>query len=288
MRITKGERFFYFINHIFMLLVCAIMLYPIAYVIGHSLMGDAERALHPMRLFPRVLDWTGYRYVFASKSIWNSYLITILRTVIGTLLNLLITALLAYPLSKKNFPLRKTLTALITFTMWFSGGMVANFLLIRTLKLTNNFWVYILPHLVDPFNLIILRNFFMQLPDSLEESARLDGANDFTILVKIVIPLSKASIATIALFYAVFHWNTWWDAMLYVSDKNLWTVQYLLQQLIASANVFDLSVSSATVRPPAEAIRMASIVVATLPILCVYPFLQKYFVKGVLVGSIKG
>lgn len=288
MRMTKGERTFYVINNLFMVIVCIMMLYPMIYVLGHSVMGDAERALNPLRVVPFKIDWTGYRYILSSKSIWNSYLITILRTVIGTILNVFMTILLAYPLSRKNYPARKTLTVLITFTMWFSGGMVANFLLIRSLGLTNNFWVYILPHLIDPFFLIILRNFFMQIPESLEESARLDGANDFTILVRIVVPLSMAAIATIALFYAIFHWNTWWDSMLYVSDKKLWTVQYLLQQLIASANVFDLSASSAVTRPPAEAIRMACIVVTTLPILCVYPFLQKYFVKGVLVGSVKG
>lgn len=287
-RVTKGERVFYFVNHLFMVLVCAIMLYPLIYVFGHSLMSDAERALNPLRLIPHEFDWSGYKYILTSSSIWNSYLVTILRTVIGTLLNVLVTALLAYPLSKKDYPARKVLTVLITFTMWFSGGMVANFLLIKSLGLTNNFWVYILPHLVDPFNLIILRNFFMQIPESLEESARLDGANDFLILVRIIIPLSMASIATIALFYAVFHWNTWWDSMLYVSNKDMWTIQYLLQRLIASANVYDLSAASSVDKPPAEAIRMACIVVATLPILCVYPFIQKYFVKGVLVGSVKG
>ncbi len=135
MRITKGERVFYFLNHIFMLLVCFVMLYPVVYVIGHSMMGDAERALHPLRLFPKELDWSGYKYVLSSSSIWNSYLVTILRTVIGTLCNVLFTALLAYPLSKKDYPARKVLTVLVTFTMWFSGGMVANFLLIRTLGL---------------------------------------------------------------------------------------------------------------------------------------------------------
>lgn len=266
MRITKGERTFYILNNVFMILICAVMLYPMLYVLGHSLMSDAERVQNPLQLFPTKIDWTGYQYIITASNVWNSYLVTILRTVIGTVL-----------------------TVLVTFTMWFSGGMVANFLLIRALNLTNNFWVYIFPHLIDPFYLIILRNFFMQIPDSLEESARIDGANDFIILFRIVLPLSLASIATISLFYAIFHWNTWWDAMLYVTkDRTLWPIQYLLQQLIASANVFDLSASSSAVRPPAEAIRMACIVVAVIPILCVYPFVQKYFVKGVLVGSIKG
>lgn len=287
-RISKGERAFYIINNCLMLLVCAVMLYPLLYVLGHSVMGDAERVLHPLRLFPKKLDWTGYQYIISSGSIWGSYLVTILRVVLGTVLNILFTALLAYPLSRKNYPARKSLTVLITLTMWFSGGMVPNFLLIRSLGLNNSFAVYLLPHLVDPFNLIILRNFFMQIPDSLEESARIDGASEFVVLARIILPLSKASIATIGLFYAVFHWNTWWDSMLYVSDKSLWTIQYLLQQLIANSNVYDFAAASSVAKPPAEAIRMACIVVATIPILCVYPFVQKYFVKGVLVGSVKG
>lgn len=288
MKRSKGEQIFSVVNILIMILVCAIMLYPMLYVIGHSAMGDAERALHPLRMFPRKPDWTGYRYILSSPSIWSSYLVTILRVLTGTALNILITSLLAYPLSRKKYPARKFLTVLITFTMWFSGGMIPNFLLIKSLGLTNTFWVYVIPHLVDPFNLIILRNFFMQIPDSLEESAKIDGANDFTILMRIVLPLSKASIATIGLFYAVFHWNTWWDSMLYISDKNMWTIQYLLQQLIANSNIYDFAASSSVAKPPAEAIRMACIVVATIPILCVYPFIQKYFVKGVLVGSVKG
>lgn len=288
MKASRGERIFYFINTVIMLLICVIMLYPMIYVIGHSVMGDAERVLNPLRLLPRKLDWSGYRYILSSPSIWRSYLITILRVIVGTGMNILFTALLAYPLSRKKYPARKAITVLITFTMWFSGGMVPNFLLIRSLGLNNSFWVYVLPHLVDPFNLIILRNFFSQIPDALEESAKIDGANDIMILTRIIVPLSKASIATIGLFYAVFHWNTWWDSMLYVSEKNMWTIQYLLQQLIANSNIYDFAASSSVAKPPAEAIRMACIVVSTIPILCVYPFIQKYFVKGVLVGSVKG
>ena len=155
--------------------------------------------------------------------------------------NVAVTALLAYPLSRKYYPGRKALTKIVVFTMWFSGGMIPTFLLIKTLKLTNNFWVYILPGLVNPFNLIILRNFFMQLPPSLEESAKLDGANDFVVFTRIVLPLSKASIATIALFYAVTHWNSWYDSMLYVGDKSLWSLQYVLKQIISSASVTNMA-----------------------------------------------
>ena len=253
-------------------------------------MSDVERASNPLRLVPRALDLSGYRFVlFSGTSIGTAYKITILRTAAGTLFNVAVTALLAYPLSRKYYPGRKALTKIVVFTMWFSGGMIPTFLLIKTLKLTNNFWVYILPGLVNPFNLIILRNFFMQLPPSLEESAKLDGANDFVVFTRIVLPLSKASIATIALFYAVTHWNSWYDSMLYVGDKSLWSLQYVLKQIISSASVTNMATASTVLEniPPAETVKMATIVVSTIPILCVYPFLQKYFVKGVLVGSIK-
>ena len=215
---------------------------------------------------------------------------TIMRTLIGTTLNIAVTTLLAYPLSKQYYPPRKALTALIVFTMWFSGGLIPSFLLNKSLGLLNNFWVYILPSMVNAFNLIVMRNFFSQIPDSLEESAKLDGANDLRVFFSIYLPLSTAAIATITLFYAVYHWNSWFDSMLYMNRKEMWTMQYTLRQLIDSATVTDITVvgSAMDFIPPAETVRMATIVIATVPILCVYPFLQKYFVKGMLVGSVKG
>ena len=290
-KITKNEKIFHILNAVFMILFCAAMLYPMLYVLGHSMMGDVERSLYPLRVFPRNADWSGYKYIFAGSRVLDAYIITILRTVVGTLFNIVLTAMLAYPLSKKYYPGRTFLTLFISFTMWFAGGMIPNFLLIKSLGLIDNFWVYILPTMINPFFLIILRNFFMQIPESLEESARLDGANDFTILIRIIMPLSMASIATISLFYAVFHWNTWWDAMLYVNKRELWTLQYVLQQLISSSSFIDIAKDNSALMelmPPAESVKMACIVIATVPILCVYPFLQKYFVKGVIAGSIKG
>lgn len=286
----NGDKIFSGVNLVLVILVCLLMLYPMIYVFSHSLMSDTERAMYPLRLIPRKIDWSGYRFIlFAGTNLGNAYVITIMRTLIGTVFNVIITAMLAYPLSRPYYPCRKALTVLIVFTMWFSGGMIPNFLLIKSLGLTNSFWVYVLPGMVNPFNLIILRNFFMQMPIALEESAKLDGANDLHVFLRIALPLSKASLATIGLFYAVIHWNTWYDSMLYVGDKNLWTVQYMLKQIIASASVTDMTTAGTVLEslPPAETVKMASIVVATVPILCVYPFLQKYFVKGVLVGSVK-
>ena len=285
--LTRGEKIFLVINNIVMVLLCAVMLYPVLFVVGRSVTPEIERALHPLRLIPSTFDWSGYRFILSSGSnIINS----IMRTLIGTTLNIAVTTLLAYPLSKQYYPPRKALTAIIVFTMWFSGGLIPSFLLNKSLGLLNNFWVYILPSMVNAFNLIVMRNFFSQIPDSLEESAKLDGANDLRVFFSIYLPLSTAAIATITLFYAVYHWNSWFDSMLYMNRKEMWTMQYTLRQLIDSATVTDITVvgSAMDFIPPAETVRMATIVIATVPILCVYPFLQKYFVKGMLVGSVKG
>ena len=290
-RLTQGERVFLIVNNIILILVCLIMLYPVLYVLGRSVTPELERALHPLRLIPSTFDWTGYRFIFsAGSNIINAYSTTIARTIVGTSLDIFVTMLLAYPLSKKYYPPRRVMTFLIVFTMWFSGGLIPSFLLNKDLGLVNTFWVYIFPSLVNPFNMIIMRNFFAQIPDSLEESAKLDGANDLRVFFSIYLPLSLASIATVTLFYAVFHWNAWFDSMLYMRNKNMWTMQYTLRLLIDSATVSDLATVGTAMDniPPAETVRMATIVVATAPILCVYPFLQKYFVKGMLVGSVKG
>lgn len=289
--ITKGEKLFHGFNVVFMVSICAVMLYPVMMVVGRSLMGDIERATHPLRLFPTQIDLSGYRFILSPNSnVGQGYLITIARTGIGTLLSLLVTSLMAYPLSKKDYPGRRALTALIVFTMWFSGGMIPTFILIKALGLMNNFWVMVLPMTVSAYNLIILRNFFMQVPESLEESAKLDGANDLVIYCRIYIPLSTASLATIALFYAIAHWNSWFDALLYLNNQKLWPMQYILRQLISSLSVSDITSAAAIAdkTPAAETVKMATIVVSTVPILCIYPFLQRYFVKGVLVGSVKG
>ena len=267
------------------------MIYPVLFVLARSVTPELERALHPLRIIPSSFDFNGYVFIFSSGSnIVNSYRTTILRTLIGTAVNMALTLLLAYPLSKKYYRPRKVLTGLIVFTMWFSGGLIPSFLLNKSLGLLNSFWVYIFPCAVNPFNLMIMRNFFQQIPDSLDESAKLDGANDLRVFWSIYLPLSTASIATLTLFYAVFHWNMWFDSMLYMNRKEMWTMQYTLRQLIDSATVTDIATVGTAMDniPPAETVRMATVVVATVPILCIYPFLQKYFVKGMLVGSVKG
>ncbi|MDO5377039.1 MAG: carbohydrate ABC transporter permease [Clostridia bacterium] len=291
-RETKQDQIFLICNTLFMIVLCVIIIYPVLYVIGRSFMLDAERAANPLSIIPRNPSLQAYRYIFMRGSyVTNAYMITILKTVVGTACNLVFTILTAYVLSQRKYPLKKALTMMVVFTMWFDGGIVPNYMLIRSLGLINNFWVYILPGLISAWNMLILRNFFMAIPSALIESATIDGANEAQILWKIVIPTSGAAIATIGLFYAVTHWNSWFDAVMYITDRKLWSMQVFLREIIRSAQVVDMVEPEAASRaqiPQAEMVQMATIVITALPIICVYPFVQKYFVKGVMIGSVKG
>jgi putative aldouronate transport system permease protein len=291
-KITSGsEKAFNFINAALLVVLCAMMIYPILYVLGRSFMTDQFLAKYPLAIIPREFSLFGYQFIFNPQSyILNSYAITIARTLIGTLCNLFFTTIMAYVISKKYYPGRKVVTLLVVFTMWFGGGLIPFFLLIRSLGLVNKFSVYIVPGLINAWNLILLRNFFMSIPQEAEESAKMDGANDLTILFAIYIPLSTAALATISLFYAVDHWNAWFDSLMFVSNRKMWTLQVMLREVINTTNVNSLMDPTAVLTkiPAMEIVKNASIVVATIPIICIYPFLQKYFVKGVLVGSLKG
>ena len=291
-RTTRGDKFFLIINAALMVLLCAIILYPVLFVIGRSFMLDAERAVSGLRFIPYHPSLDAYKYIFMRGSyVIRAYGNTIARTILGTALDLVFTIVFAYVLAQRRYPLHKPLTMMVVFTMWFSGGLVPNYMLIRLLHLNNSLWVYILPTLISAWNMLILRNFFMEIPAGLIESATIDGANDLQILTRVVIPTSGAAIATIGLFYAVTHWNSWFDGVMYVTDRKLWTMQVFLREIIRSAQVVDLVEPEAASRaaiPQAEMVQMATIVITALPIVCVYPFVQKYFVKGVMVGSIKG
>ena len=291
-RTTRGDKVFLIVNAALMVLLCAIILYPVLFVIGRSFMLDAERAVSGLRFIPYHPSLDAYKYIFMRGSyVIRAYGNTIARTIIGTALDLVFTIIFAYVLAQRRYPLHKPLTMMVVFTMWFSGGLVPNYMLIRLLHLNNSFWVYILPTLISAWNMLILRNFFMEIPAGLIESATIDGANDLQILTRVVIPTSGAAIATIGLFYAVTHWNSWFDGVMYVTDRKLWTMQVFLREIIRSAQVVDLVEPEAASRaaiPQAEMVQMATIVITALPIVCVYPFVQKYFVKGVMVGSIKG
>ena len=290
-KIDTSELPFNIVNSAVMVILCILMLYPMLYILGRSFMGEAERAFRPFAFIPHTIDMGGYRYVFNRNSIVpHAFFVSVARTVIGTLANLFFTSLFAYVLSRKKYPLKTPLTMYVVFTMWLNGGMIANYVLIKELGLLNKFAVYILPGLIGVWNLILLRNFFAEIPEEMEESAVIDGASEPTMLFRIYLPLSSAAIATVGLFYAVGHWNSWFDAVMYVSKREVWTMQMVLREVVNNAYVDSMINATEAVDNsiPKEQIQFATIVVAVFPILVTYPFLQKYFVKGVMVGSLKG
>jgi len=262
---------------------------PMIYVFAGSFATSEELAAKGFLLFPSRFSLAAYRYIFSTDTMVRSFGVTVLITVTGTLVNIAMTGLMAYPLAHTDIAGRKLIISLVTFTLIFGGGMIPGFLVVKSLKLINTFWSLIIPGAISTFNLIVLKNFFQQIPAELEESARMDGAHELSVLSRIVLPLSAPAIATFSLFYAVGHWNSFFSAILYISDSRLWPIQVILRQIIMlSQSIGDLAEAGEVVPPPQETIQLAVIVVATAPILAVYPFLQKHFVKGMMLGSIKG
>lgn len=228
-------------------------------------------------MIPTKFDFSGYEQIATDPNFWHSYLNTIIRTVLGTASGVLVTMLTAYPLAKTNLPYRRGLMMFVVFTMYFSGGMIPKYLLVKSLGLTNNFLVYILPCLITGFALIITRNFFMSIPPALEESAKIDGATNLDVLFKVYLPLSTPVVATISLWYCVQHWNSWMDNMLYVTEKSKYVLQYVLQTILTNGQTADMEAMTDIVIHT-ETMKMAALVLSLIPIVCTYPFLQKYFV----------
>jgi putative aldouronate transport system permease protein len=287
---TISSRIFDFVIIIFITLYAAVCILPFIHIVAGSFTTSAELLRKGFVLIPTEYSLESYRYIFSTSTLIRSMGVTIYVTVIGTILNVIFTALLAYPLARKDVAGRSFVLKMVVFTMLFSGGMIPSFLLVKQLGMLNTLWSLMLPGLIGAFILIILKSFFQNMPDSIEESAKIDGANDLQILYKIVLPLSMPAIATISLFYAVGHWNTFMTAVLYLNNSELWPIQVLLRQIIlmSSGNFGDSSVMDEGTMPPAQTVKMAVIVVATVPILLVYPFLQKHFTKGAMLGSVKG
>lgn len=288
---TAGSRIFDIFNYTLLLLYSLLCIVPFIHVIAGSFTTTKEFLSHSFILFPTEFSLDAYRYIFSTNTIARSLLVTLYLTVVGTLLNIVFTALMAYPLSRKDLEGRQAIIMMVMFTMLFGGGLIPHFLLVKQLGLLNSLWSLMIPGLIGAFILIVLKSFFQQLPEGLEESAKMDGANDLVILFKIVLPLSMPALATFSLFYAVGHWNTFFNAVLYINDSTKWPIQVLLRQIVmlSSGGVGDTSgFENDYLVPPAQTVKMAVIVVATVPVLLVYPFLQKYFAKGVLLGSVKG
>ncbi|MGI5893883.1 MAG: carbohydrate ABC transporter permease [Candidatus Merdivicinus sp.] len=287
---SPGRRIFNVVNIIILALLSLATFLPFLNVVGSSFANSYEILERPFMLFPHDPTLLSYQYIFSTQTLPQSLLVSVFVTIVGTFVNLVMTIITAYPLAHPNLVGRRILMNLILFTMLFSGGMIPSFILVKNLGLIDSLASLILPGAINVYNMIVVKNFFQQLPRELEEAAKIDGAHELYILGRIIIPLSMPVIATFTLFYAVGHWNSYFECLLYINDSNKWTVQILLRQMVMMASGIGSSeaMASESLILPEEAVKMATIVVSTLPILVVYPFLQKYFAKGVLLGSVKG
>lgn len=289
---SLGERIFEKFNYVFLTFLMIITIYPVIYVVLASVSDSNALIAHSGLLFkPLGFNGDAYKAVINNPNILTGYGVTLFVVVLGTFLNVIMTSIAAFVLSRREFPLNKVLLMLIVFTMYFSGGMIPRYLFINdTLGLGNTIWSLMLPGLISTWNLMIMKTNFQSIPDSLEESAKIDGANDITILFKIILPLSKAIIAVMILMYGVTHWNAWFDAMLFIRERSLYPLQIILREILISNSTDNMIATGAggDIEAIGESIKYATIVVSTLPILCVYPFVQKYFTKGVMIGAVKG
>ncbi|MGG4420620.1 L-arabinose transport system permease protein AraQ [Bacillus subtilis] len=286
---TKAGRVFDVCNILFLGGVGAITILPFLYIIAGSFATEAELAQRSFFIFPKTFTLDAYKYVFSTPTFLRSMGVSIFITVVGTAVQLFFTFTMAYPLAKRHVKGRNLLLNLVIFSMLFSGGMIPTYLVVKSLGLLDTYWALILPMAINPFNLIIIKNFFQQLPRELEESAKIDGCSEIGAFWRIALPLSKPVIATFALFYAVGIWNDFFHALLYINDSAKWPLQMVLRQVTILS---DLTATNGDTMqnavPPEQGIKLAVIVIATLPILAVYPFLQKHFAKGMLIGSVKG
>ncbi|MGM0126002.1 ABC transporter permease [Enterococcus sp. AZ194] len=285
---STGERAFNVFNITILTIIALICVLPFFNVVATSFASTQEVVSKKFILFPTTFSLDAYRYILSTPTIFRALAVSIGITGVGTLVSMTITSLMAYGLSRKYLFGRNFFNFLIVFSMLFSGGMIPTFLVVKSLGLVNSYWAMILPVCVNAMNMIIMRNFFQALPDSLEESAKMDGCTDLGVFIKIMLPLALPSIATISLFYAVTYWNTYMNAILYINDSSKWPIQILLRQIVIVSSGMQAESSSVDILPPAQTIKMAVIVVATVPMLIAYPFVQKYFVKGALMGSVKG
>jgi putative aldouronate transport system permease protein len=273
-------------------LVVLVVAYPLVYVVSASFSDPLAIVQGEVWVLPVRPSLESYAYIIADERIWNGYKNTVLYTSVGTLVNLALTILAAYPLSRPELPGRKVFMLLMVFTMYFSGGIIPTYLLVRQLGLLNRFWVMIIPTAIGTYNLIVMRTYFqVSIPRELLESGHIDGAGSFRLLMSIVLPLSTPIVAVIGLFYAVGHWNAFFDALIYLRNAALYPLQLVLREILLRSVVEDVGADSLGMKEQlliSEGIKYAVILVSSLPVMLVYPFIQKYFVKGVMIGAIKG
>ena len=296
---TKADKVFMIFNYIYIILAVGIVLYPLIYIISASISDPQYVNSGEMWLFPKGFTLEGYKTILANNSIWRGYLNTIYYTVLGTAINLVVTLPAAYALSRPDFYGHKTFTTFLLITMFVSGGLIPTYLLIKNLGLLNTVWALVLPGAASVYNIVVTRTFFQStIPREMEEAAIIDGCSDFKLFMKIVLPLSTPIIAVMALFYGVGHWNGFFSALIYLSDKAMYPLQMVLREILVLQNMSSNSIGGTMTGEMAEllyskqqlaaVIKYGVMIVSTLPIIMIYPFLQKYFVKGMLVGSVKG
>lgn len=287
---TRGERIFQGVIVVIMILFCISVLVPFLNILATSLSGLGPVAAGEVTIYPKDLSLDAYKYLLSDNQFFRSFFISVSITVIGTICSLTVTTLCAYPLSKKNLKNRRKIQYYFVFTMMFGGGLVPTFMLIKALGLYNTYWVLFVPSIMSVYNMILIKNFMEGLPESLEESARIDGATNLQIFIKIILPLSIPVLATIGLFFAVGYWNSYFPGIMYINSpdlKPLQTFLYEMQSLVNSISTMPPEEQAKYAGLTSSSIQSAAIVATTIPILVVYPFLQKYFVKGLVVGSEK-
>lgn len=288
---TIGHKISSALLYIALAIIGLLCILPFIHIIAASLSRPELLPNAGFFLWPRGFSIETYQYIFSTATIPRALRNTVYITLMGTALNMAMTILMAYPLAHNFLPGKKVINFMVVFTMMFTSGMIPQYILVRSLGLINSYGAVLLPGAINAFNLIVLRNFMAQIPDSLEESARIDGASEWRILVQLVLPLSMASLATLTLFYAVSHWNQFRMPLLYLNEQSKWPIQILLRQMIVLSSGVGLGDSTgfeSSFVVPEQSVRMATIVVSTVPILIFYPFLQRYFTKGVMMGSVKG
>lgn len=288
-RVSRGYRVFQVFNAVILTGVVIVTLYPFVNVVSRSLSDEAEIIAGRVSLWPRGFNLTSYKLVMSDPMFWTNYRNTIVYTVVATAIAIALTTCYAYVLSKKHLKGRTALVGIAVFTMFFSGGLIPNYVLISSLNMTNTIWAVVLPNAINVFNLLVMKAFFESLPLELEEAAAVDGLSTYGVLWRIVLPLSKAVVATMILFYAVSFWNSWFTAFLYMDQLDMFPVTVYLRNLIAGATGAEaMGGAAGELVQSGATIQSVTIVLTVLPILAVYPFVQRYFVSGVLLGAVKG
>jgi putative aldouronate transport system permease protein len=288
-RVSRGYRVFQVVNAVVLTGVVVVTLYPFLNILARSFSGDNYIRTGRVNLWPRGFNLTTYQTVLTDSMFWTNYGNTVLYTVVATLIAMVLTTCYAYVLSKRQLRGRGVLVGIAVVTMFFNGGLIPNYVLVSTLGLRNSLWAIVLPNAISVFNLLVMKAFFESMPVELEEAAAVDGMDTYRILLRIVLPLSKAVIATMVLFYAVSFWNSWFTAFLYLDKENLFPVTVYLRNLIAGASsATNESMASDTALQIQANIQSVTIVLTVLPIMLVYPFIQRYFVSGVMLGAVKG